>query len=276
MGILTPDQDYLRYDPLRPVSMKDADPLGKAAGKRVRQYDKDLGFAVHPEEKEAALTYRKNINESVNTQQANLNTYKTDFNTSLEGADTQAQGLLGQFDKLPGQETIEIEVIGGPEDSEKRTYRVNKDWAFDYLPNKYGKAGFKEDKNGVYTVNGYHAGDGEFSEGGETEAVEDKRLTKILAEVQRQTVGIDKDYETNISEAKGLASTEIDSQRGIATKSYDQNVTQAEAMIEQTKKQWTTYLKQQQDAFTEGVKTNTGGIRDLVESGALVLTGSVK
>ncbi len=274
MGILTPDQDFLKYDPLKKRSMKDSDPLGKAASQRVPQYDKELGFAMHPEEKEQVLAYRDGLKRSANTQQFNLDAYKTEFATALGGADDQAQGLLGQYDNVPGQETIDIKFLGGPEGEEEKTYRVNKDWAVDWFPSNYLKANFTYDEeNDRYTVDGYTPGDSESSEGGATEPVKDKRLASVLADIQRQTTGIDDDLSTNINNARDLASQEIGSQRGIATASYDQQVSQAETTIKNTREKWTNYLSEQRQAFTKGVANNTGGIRDLVESGALILRG---
>ena len=76
MALLTASQDPLRYDKLIEGS-DDNDPLGKSASNRIRILDKDLGFAMHPEEKEAALGYKKEVDAAASKQSSALNKYKS-------------------------------------------------------------------------------------------------------------------------------------------------------------------------------------------------------
>lgn len=266
MALLTASEDELRYDPLRDNDGKGYDPLSKEAGRRVKIYDNDLGYAAHPEGKAAAINYRDNVNEAATEQQGALNQYKKDFATNMSEADAQAQGLLGGIKNIPDQETIAVRIIGNGQ--VESTHYINRGLAEELLPQINSKTeGFytpTEDGDGNWRIdaNGYG-----------------KELRDMISNMENQTNIYGQQLSgmnDTINQTRQGAQATITSQRGIAQAKFDQEVTQADTVIEQTKGLWTTFLTEQQEAFTQGMQTNTGGIKDLLDSGALVAAGTVK
>ncbi len=263
MAILTASEDKLRYDALRGNGMDLADPLGPLASKRIKTYDKDLGFAMQPEQKEGALQFKEQVNETAGKQQSALDTYKNEFKTSMAAADQQAQGILGGIQNAPNQQKVAVNIIAD-DGSIEATYHVNRDWADQNLPG----SGLN-----VTPV------DGGFNIGVRVDGrVQGQEIHQMIGQAQEQTGLIDQEIagaNSGINDSRKATELEIASQRGIATGRYDLNVSQSEQVIEQTKAQWTTFVADQQQAFQAGVETNTGGIRDLINSGALVIKGTV-
>lgn len=268
MAILTASQDMLRYDPLKEGDLDRVDVLGKTAGKRVKTYDKELGYAVHPEERERASALRDVVEGAVSARETELSEYRADFEGALEEADVQAQGILGQIEDVKQQETVDLQVLshGG----ETKTYKLNKEWVDRNLAKDFPEGGL-EIKDGVYTVRGYTAADGD-----ETAYELNLMMLNTIGQVLNQTRDIDTQlagYQEQVEDTRAGATAEIASQRGIAEGAYAQNVSQAERNIEETQNLWTNYVAQQQQAFMGGIESNTGGIRDLLDSGALIFSG---
>lgn len=266
MALLTAGEDELRYDPLRDNNGKGYDPLSKQASKRIRIYDKDLKTAMHPEEKDAALAYRDNVAQTADSQQAELDTYKKGFKKTLAAADKKAQGLLGGIRNVGGQDKIPVSITGNGQ--VESTHYVNKGWAEEFLPtlNSSSKGQYepKQNGDGSWWIDAQGYG---------------KELRDLIVKAEDQTALQDNEINAankGIDKVRGGAESLIASQRSEAIKTYNQDVDQATAVIEETRGLWTNYLKQQQTAFTKGVQTNTGGIRDLLSSGALVVKGEAK
>ena len=261
MAILTASEDQLKFDPLKGGDMDSYDPLDSQESKRIAIYDKELGMALHPEQKQAVLDYKKRVGQSADEQQGALDKYKSGFSDSMSEADKQAQGILGQYKTAPAQKKIPINVMA-EDGSIEGTYYVNKSWADKSMSKIDGKQAGDE-----YNVNVNFRGQ-----------IQGKEIHKLLTDAQEQTLLQDKEIagiNEAVSVAKGGAEAEIASHRGIATGAYNQNVDQAEQIIQATKDMWTNFMAEQQASFKRGIQTNTGGIRDLLESGALVIKGSV-
>lgn len=276
MPILTASQDMLKYDPLKAGDMDNVDPLGKAASRRIKTYDEDLGYAVHPEERDAANQYRSNVDAEASTQQGALDTYKTDYASSIAAADEQAQGLLGQFQDIPGQDTIDVNLSHMSDDIEGGTFRVNRAWAEDYMEKNFPNSNFRLDEStGRYTVDGWIKD----PDNPQNMSVPDKELYLTLKAAQDQTNTLDDEYtamQGQVTDARTAAELEIASQRGIAAGTYGQNVSQAETNIQATRDLWTNYQTSQREAFLAARESNAGGIKELVDSGALIVTGSIQ
>jgi hypothetical protein len=267
MAILTASQDMLRYDPLKGGDLDSVDTLGKSAGKRVKTYDKELGYAVHPEEREGALAYKEGVAQETAAQKTALGEYETSFTEALEEADAQAQGILGQIEDVKQQETVDLQVLY--HDGKTKTYKLNKEWVDRNLAKDFPESEF-EIKDGVYTVRG--------DVGDEHTRAPNFGMLRTIAQVLNQTRDIDTQlagYQEQVEDVRAGATAEIASQRGIAEGTHAQNIAQAERNIEETGKLWTNYVAKQQQAFKDGAENNTGGIRDLLDSGALVVSGRV-
>ena len=276
MGILSLSGDQLKYDPLKEDSLKNAyDPMSKAAGKRVQTYDKELGYAVHPEEKAYATYLKGAVDEQANKQQGAISNYQSQYNSAMSEAEKQASGILstaqGQVDGIKRQniDTIPVNIVSPDGNSIEGTYNVPRSVAEKLAEEKELVSRWNEDGSFNLSVRSRHG----------------KMLGQELHEEFSKAVATLGEYEQMNDEAYDTAKqagemqvdslkSEIDTQRNIATGAYNQNISFANQNLAQIQAQWTNFVTGRQQAFQEGLKTNTGGIADLVKSGALVLKGS--
>lgn len=278
MGILTLAGDSLKLDPLKEDGLKtEYDPMSAAAGKRVKTYDKDLGYAVLPEEKERDLSYKSAIDNQATSQQGAIDTYKSSYVKAMADADTKAAGILGdaekQLNSVKKQDfgIIPVNVVDASGTKIEGTYYVPRvaveNMAKDEeIVSKWGEDG--SFNVSVRTKHGLIRGQ-EFHDSFRDAAQQTKDYQKMADEsynTAKQAGGIQLDA------LKG----EVATQKNIAQNAYNQNVSQAETVLNTIKSKWTNYVSGQQKAFQNGIKSNAGGIADLVKSGALVMKGSVE
>lgn len=249
MALLNANEDSLLYDPLRDQDQT-VDKLGDQNSNRIAIYDKGLGFAVQPEQKTALTDYKNSVDSQAANQQSQMNTYVDTSQQAFAQGDQQASGILASYKNNPGQQKTTISVLGGG------TYTVNADWA-------------KQNAGAISAIpsgSGYVIGKS------------DQSLLDVLSSAQEQTKQQD-DYinQANdiIGSQKEVAQKAINAQKSNAQAAYNQTLDQYQQSIQSIKDQWTNLISQQQKAFQEGIATNTGGIRDLIDSGALILKAEV-
>lgn len=272
-GLLTISGDSLKFDPLKEDALKnEVDPYSKNLSNRVKTYDKEWGFSMHPEEKAAALQYKGGVDTAVEQSRGVLDEYKTSQAAAMAEADSSAQGILGQaraaIAAAPSSvRTIPIRVVDASGTNIERVYNLPRTVAEEL------------ERNGALTTAWVDDG-AAFNvstrvDGGATRGQE---IHDMLANAEEQ-VRIANGELSAAREAAdiqyGAMQESVDSQRGIAQNAYDTQVDLAEQQIAAIQAKWTTFLTEQKTAFQSGLKTNTGGIRDLVESGALVMRGTV-
>jgi hypothetical protein len=281
MGILnsylTMGGDKAKYDPLKEDALKnDYDPVGKIAGKRVKTYDQEYGFALFPEEKAAAEAYKGQVDKVAGQQSSAIGDYQSAYSKATSEADAKAQGILdaakGQAAGIKKQtiSTIPINVVG----------EGNKIEGTYYLPKEVATKIASE--KGLFTNWGK---DGSFNvsvkvEGGRyigQELHDSFRSASEEVNAANENGGILYDAAKKAGDMQiGSIEQQIAAQKEMNSASYDQNISQGNQALDYIKGKWTTFLGDQRTAFQEGIKTNNGGIAALVSSGALVLKGSKK
>ena len=278
MGILNANEDPLRGDKLKYDPLKtEYDPVGKAASNRIRTYDKDLGFALHPEEKESVLKYKGAVDSAVSEKQGQLNKYKTLATGALTAADDKAQGILGQAqDAVNNIKPQDLNIVSvnvlAKDGTVEGTYYVPKDVATGLESQKF------EDKPMFNTSWGEDGKSFNISVEVAGGHIAGKELHESLLDASEQTTELLGMTEDNYNTAKEVGQTQVDSlsstvetQSGIAWDAYNQSVNQGNQVVSSVKAQWTTFIEDQQVAFQKGVETNDGGIADLLNSGALIV-----
>jgi hypothetical protein len=267
--------DKLRNDPLRADALR-YDPIGKDRNKDVDHYYKDWKVAMSPEERAGGENYKGQVDTAVKQQTGLLNQYRSAYGTALNAADAQASKIMGDargqvagaMGKIPTQQRVKFSVYSDGFGKLEHTYSINADAAANIMAeiNKQDALVGGDAKNG-YAINSKGYG---------------KEIHEALIDAQRQTDAADdilRDQRSAAGEAGeiqlGALSDAISTQRGIMTTAYDNEVAQAEKQIAFTKSLWTNYLKDQQAAFTRGKETNAGGIKALIDSGALEVTGKI-
>jgi hypothetical protein len=278
MGILSLSGDRLKYDPLKEDQLKyEFDPYSAEAGKRVRTYDKELGYAVHPEEKAYAKAYNGYIDKQAQEQQSAIDAYKANNAVAMSKADKEASGILasvkGQVAGIKKQTvpTIPINVVSSDGKTIEGTYKLPKSVAEEMAKEKELVTKWGDDGSfnvSVRTKHGYIRGE---------------ELHKEFGDAVNTINSYNEIYADNYDAAKKAGEMQFDSvqkqiasDRKIALDAYNQNVSQANQTLNQIKGKWTGYVSQQRKAFQSGIKSNAGGISDLVNSGALVFSGSKK
>lgn len=279
MGILTMSGDSLKYDRLKEDALKgEYDPVGKAEGKRVKTYYDDYGFAMHPEERTAAEGFKNKVDEVAAQQQGAINQYQSAYSGAKSEADAKAAGILADAQAKAGSikkqsvPTVPIRVVDASGKKIEATYNVPREVAEKLAAEKELVSswvdGGKNFNVSVKTRSGRYLG---------------QELHTMIQGVTNQVNEANKIYDSYYDTAKEVAGSQIDSlkqdiasQQWIAQAGYDQNVSQANAVLSTIKGKWTTFLSDQRAAFTAGIQTNNGGIKDLVQSGALAMKGSRK
>jgi len=279
MGILSISGDSMKYDPLKEDWLKNEyDPVGKEAGKRVKTYDKDLGWAMHPEEKAGVLDYRNRVNAAVGQQEGAIGNYQSAYSSAMSDADKQAKGILsearGQVDSIKRYTTptIAVHVVDASGNKVEGTYHMPREVAEKLAQEKGVSTLWNDDGSFNVSVRTNEEG------GGRTIGQE---LHDAFRDAEAQLAEYQDIYDSQYDTAKeagaiqiGALQGEIDTQRNIATNSYNNNMGMANQQLEALKGKWTGFVAEQQTAFQQGIKTNNGGIADLVSSGALTLKGS--
>ena len=275
-SVLSLSGDETKYDPLKEDALKPGyDPMSAEAGKRVQTYDKDLGYAVHPEGKAYAQYVKEQVDEQAGKQKSAIKKYQGQYSDAMSKTDSQAQSVLsdakGQVAsiKRPVIDTIKIHVVDGSGQNIEGTYNVPRQVAEILAKERELVSRWGDDGSfnvSVRTKHGYTRGQEIHDAIREaTEKVESYQKLNDSAYDTAKKAG-----KTQISSLEG----EIETQRRIAEKKYSQNVGQANQVLSKIKGQWTGYLKTQRQAFSDGIKTNAGGIADLLKSGVLVQKGS--
>lgn len=273
MGILTASTDKLRGDSLRDDPLKgNSDPLGKDESKRVQTYYSDVGAAMHPEQHEAAMDYKSQVDNAVKGLKDSLSQYKSDFSSQMAEAEEKAQGILARArsSRPASVSQPKVAVNIASEGNHEATYYVNQDWWNQSAQQELQSNGadLRAGEDGSYTLDVHGYG---------------KEAHEAFQAAERETVGVDQQYnDANAanSAAYGMSiqglEEQIESQRKIATDTYNQNVDLAEQTIANTAEKWTGWVERAQDAFRAGVQGNNKGINALLSSGALILKGEVK
>jgi len=280
MGILSLSGDSLKYDRLKEDPLKNEyDPVGKAEGKRVKTYDPELGWAMHPEEKAGVLDYRNRVNDAVGKQQSAIGNYQSTFNSAMSDAEKQAQGILSEAQgqvagiKRYTTPTIAVNVVDASGDKIEGTYHMPKEVAEQLAQEKGVSTRWNEDGSFNVSVRTNEEA------GGRTIGEE---LHTAFRDAEAQLAEYQKIYDSQYDTAKeagaiqiGSLQSEIDTQRNIANNAYNSNIGMASQQLEALKGKWTGFVAEQRAAFQQGIQTNNGGIADLVNSGALTLKGKV-
>lgn len=261
MAILTASQDELRGDKLKADPLAtEYDPVGKLESKRVETYDKELGFALHPEQKDYLNTRKDLVNADATAKEKALKDYQENFNKELTAADVAAQQQLGQIQE-PTMDLTTIRVMNGS--TIEQEYVVPRSIAEELAKEKtlatgwFGEgAYFNVDVKPIGTSDGYG-----------------KELHEALGEAAVQTQAWLKMAHDETALYRRSAQEEINAQRQMAMEGYNQNVDQATKIIGATRAIWTNFVRDQRQAFARGIERNTGGIKDLLDSGALVMGG---
>lgn len=273
-GILNANFDPLRGDALRSEKLATYDPLSPESSKVVKTYDRELGFAVHPAgEREAIDQYRSDIDTAVGTQRTALQNYNASYTAAMRTANQNASRVLSQMahslDTAEAfqQERIAVSITGNGQI--ESTHYVNRDWAEKFLPQLQGLS------EGLWSPIRYDNGSWSIDAAGYG-----KELREAVMDAEAQTNDADAQYQQELSEAKRRLALEmrsaqntINSQRRIAEARHTFEVTRANALMARTQGLWTTYLANSREAFQRGMRDNTGGIRDLLASGALTFKG---
>ena len=281
MAILSLSSDKLKYDKLKeePLGKVQYDPVGKVESSRVKEYDSRLGYAMHPEEKEATLAYEKNVGLAAEQQQKAITDYDNTYKTKMSAADSSGAGIISQAQaqlssvKKPSFDLVPIRVVNG--NNIEQTYMLPRSVA-EGLHEKFTGG------NEAYLSNWVDDGKAlnvDVNVGGQPYGKElHQALTDAVEQVNSAQKINDDAYNTamktggmNIESARQT----LASQKGIAEKYHTQEMSQANSVLDSIKSKWTDHVSEQQAAFQNGIKTNDGGIRDLLQSGALTVKGSV-
>jgi hypothetical protein len=214
-----------------------------------------------------------NINKAVGEQKSALGKYETDFATGMAEADRESAALLGQI-QPPTMDLVTVRVMNGS--TVEGEYRVPRavamkisepltrvaktddvegasydDWsplAIEWFGSNY----LNIDVTPTGTGNSYG-----------------KELHEAFGAAAAQTAE-SLGAATELAETEyNAAKTSIESQRGIAERRYAFEVERTNKIINETEGLWTGFIADQRKAFVDGQARNTGGIADLLKSGAL-------
>lgn len=280
MGILSISGDSLKYDPLKEDRLKNEyDPVGKAESKRVKTYDKELGWAMHPEEKAGVLDYRNRVNAAVGQQESAIGKYQSTYSSAMSEAEKQAAGILADAQgqvagiKRYTTPTIAVNVVDASGNNVEGTYHMPKEVAEKLAGEKGVSTRWNEDGSFNVSVRTNEEGGGR---------IIGAELHEAFRNAESQLAEYQDIYDSQYDAAKqagemqvGTLQNEIDTQRNIAQNAYNSNIGMANQQLEALKGKWTGFVTEQRAAFQQGIKTNNGGIADLVNSGALVMKGRV-
>jgi DNA-binding ferritin-like protein len=270
-SVLTLSGDDMRYDRLKEDALRPGyDPMSPEAGKRVMTYDKELGYAVHPEDKAYAGLVKEKVDEAAGKQQSAIEKYSKQYSQAMSEADARAAGILSDARsqvgsiKRPTISTIPIRVVDASGQNIEGSYNLPRSVA-DELS-----------KNGELVTN--WGADGSFNISVRTKhgLIRGQEIHDAIREATQKVEKYQGLNDSAYDAAKKAGNSQISSlegeiatQRRIAQDRYDQNVGQANQVLRQIKAQWTTYLTTQRKNFATAKKTNDGGIADLLKSGVL-------
>lgn len=277
MAILTLSSDQLKYDPLKNDSLgpKQFDPIGKEESKRVKTYNNDLGFALYPEEQVAVDAYKGQIDDAAGKQQGAIDQYRNQFNNTMSAANEQAGGILNNArtqvssiaDPSKGLVPVRVYTDGTlegtymlPRDTMETLSQNDFNGEEGHFASKWVDDGFNIDTRPVGAPHAYGA-----------------ELHQALSTAAEQVKQNQSSYDAAIQAGNmqvGSLENSIGSQQELADAAYNQNINQANIVLNSIKGRWTSFLTDQQQAFQDGIRTNAGGIADLVNSGALIVTGT--
>jgi hypothetical protein len=242
--------DPLTFDPLKGTDPLRIDPLGKGQSNRMRTYDKELGFAVFPEEKAAIEKLRQQNNARVNQLQSERASNAQTFQGALASGNAKAAGVLAQFKTANYGGTVPV-IVQSPGTGAPQVYNVDKGWAKSNL----SKVGASQQDNGSYLVQNQRG------------------LEHALSMVQdssQQAADIVSQSNAITRKNKAAVEAQIKSQRNIATQKFNQIDSEYATAIQAQQDSWNQYLGDLKSNFQRGIETNNGGIRDLLQSGALI------
>ncbi len=269
------EQDALQSDQLQFDPLKHGDPLSPAYNKEVDNYYSDLGAPMSQGQYKASQDFKGEVDKTVEKQKGLLGQYRNDYNKALTEADDQLSGILSEasaknaqaVSSIPQIRPVSFSVWSDGWGSLEQTYTIDKSMADKIMAeaNKQTPGIVAYDPKRGYMINSKGYG---------------KELHEALIDAQAKTVEYGQIYEKQRSAVQTAGDMQIgaaEEAAAIQRKSMtDQNAEterQFSASIADTESKWTTYVSDLQTAFQKGQQTNTGGIKQLVESGALTVTG---
>jgi hypothetical protein len=276
MAILKPDRDGLRGDPLQGDQLSTFDPLSPE-NDQIATYKKDWGFAVTPEQEAGANQYKGDIDKRLAQQKSALASAQSQFAAQMSAADKEAQGLLSRARseaagiKGGSMDLVSVRVVDGSGKNVEGSYTVPREVADKLAATK-----------GLSTswISGNTFNISSRVDGGRTQGQE---LHDALREGQAMTQKNQSLVNKQVDAAKkaagmqvGALEKQIESEKGIAQANFAQQESMAQQSIAATERIWPNFLGEMTDKFIKGRETNTGGIRDLLASGALVAKGGLK
>jgi len=284
MPILDANKDWLKADPLKQEGLDTYDPLGRGTERYVATYDKDLGFAMSPHQKERTEEFKKTVDETAGQQRQALLEYKDQYKSSMAAADKQASSALGAAKKAlssakapqsnkvrvttAGQEWVETDNIGSGyyRAVKGKSYWVDKTWLKNLKTKSKGTWTAKAQRGGTYTIDPRERG---------------SQLDSVLKLVQKKTLASEKIANDKYQKAMAAGQGQISDaekafgiQRGAAQDLYAGQAKMAEAKIAETEAAWTNFVQERQTAFTQGVKNNTAGMQTMMKSGVFKVKGA--
>ncbi len=265
--------DALKYDPLKDDALR-GDPLGKGNRKGVDPYYKDIGVAMHPNQRAAYDAQQSAYAQDISQRQGLLAQYSKDTEAQIAAADKQAQGILakarGQVSQAVGSvpkiRRTGFTVANG--NNVEATYSIDQRYA-DEMFNRLNKMGAKVHNNGdgSYSINvqGY----GKEVHSAFRELLQETEKNEQLLREQQDAI-----RRQGGSELRQLQG-DIGAQRKAAVEKRDAEISMAQEQIAELERRKLQITKDLQANFQRARQQNTAGINQLIESGVLVKTATV-